>query len=166
MRDPDEDIWVRRHIPATLAMIPTQKSVDVLAAALDESDGFLRYKVVAALERLRREGGQLNFPRETIEKLTLAEGRQYFNYLSLRYNLFGKQALPADSLLARALDQKIERIVDRIFRLLGLRYDWKDIGAARWTLQHGVNVSAADLPAPNPGPYFFIAGENTGRSAL
>ena len=94
--------------------------MDVLAAALDESDGFLRYKVVTALERLRREGGQLNFPRETIEKLTLAEGRQYFNYLSLRYNLFGKQALPADSLLARALDQKIERIVDRIFRLLAL----------------------------------------------
>ena len=137
MRDPEEDIWVRRHIPATLALIPIQKSADVLAAALDESDGFLRYKVVTALERLRREGGQLNFPRETIEKLTLAEGRQYFNYLSLRYNLFGKQALPADSLLARALDQKIERIVDRIFRLLGLTYDWKDIGAARWTLQHG-----------------------------
>jgi HEAT repeat protein len=25
MRDPDEDIWVRRHIPATLAQIPSQK---------------------------------------------------------------------------------------------------------------------------------------------
>ena len=30
MRDPEEDIWVRRHIPATLAQIPSQKSVDVL----------------------------------------------------------------------------------------------------------------------------------------
>ena len=30
LRDPDEDIWVRRHIPATLAQIPSQKSVDVL----------------------------------------------------------------------------------------------------------------------------------------
>jgi CRP-like cAMP-binding protein len=137
MRDPEEDIWVRRHIPATLALIPSQKSADVLAAALDESDGFLRFKVVSALERLRREKDTLTLPRETIEKLTLAEGRQYFNYLSLRYNLFGKQALPADSLLARALDQKMERIVDRIFRLLGLTYAWKDIGAARWTLQHG-----------------------------
>ena len=46
LRDPEEDIWVRRHIPATLALIPGQKTVDVLAAALDERDGFLRYKVV------------------------------------------------------------------------------------------------------------------------
>ena len=50
MRDPDEDIWVRRHIPGTLAQIPSQKSVDVLVAALEEPDGFLRYKPVAALE--------------------------------------------------------------------------------------------------------------------
>ena len=45
MRDKDEDVWVRRHIPATLAMIPAQKSVDVLVGALEEEDGFLRYKV-------------------------------------------------------------------------------------------------------------------------
>ena len=140
MRDADEDIWVRRHIPATLALIPAQKSVDVLAAALQEPDGFLRYKVVAALERLRREGAPLKVPRESIERIALAESRQYFNYLSLRHNLFGRQAkpsLPAQSLLGLALDQKLERILDRIFRLLALVYPWKDIRAARWTLEHG-----------------------------
>ena len=26
LRDPDEDIWVRRHIPSTLAQIPSQKT--------------------------------------------------------------------------------------------------------------------------------------------
>lgn len=146
LRDPDEDVWVRRHIPATLAQIPSQKSVDVLSAALAEPDGFLRYKVVAALERLRREDGALTFPREPIERLALAEGRHYFNYLSLRYNLFAKKALPADSLLARALDQKIDRTRDRIFRLLGLIYPWKDISAARWTLENGeVRLRASAL---------------------
>src|SRR3954468_16562855 len=30
MRDPDEDIWIRRHIPGTLALIPSQASIDVL----------------------------------------------------------------------------------------------------------------------------------------
>ena len=65
MRDPEEDIWVRRHIPATLAQMPSQKSVDVLAAALSEPDGFLRYKVIAALDRLRRDRcADLTFPRE------------------------------------------------------------------------------------------------------
>lgn len=163
MREPEEDLWVRRHIPATLALISSQKSVDVLAAALGEPDGFLRYKVVAALERLRRDSGEmerlrrdsggmerlrrdtdgLTFPRDTIERLTLSEGRQYFNYLSLRYNLFGRKRLPGDSLLERALDQKLERIQDRIFRLLGLVYPWKDILAARWTLQRGDSRSRA-----------------------
>ena len=27
LRDPDEDIWVRRHIPSTLAQIPSQKTM-------------------------------------------------------------------------------------------------------------------------------------------
>ena len=59
MRDKDEDLWVRRHIPGTLAMIPSQKSVDVLVGALQEEDGFLRYKAIAALAKLRREHDEL-----------------------------------------------------------------------------------------------------------
>ena len=140
MRDPEEDIWVRRHIPATLASIPSQKSVDVLAAALEETDGFLRYKVITALERLRHESADLKFPRENVERFALSESRQYFNYLSLRHNLFGRpgtQVVPPDSLLGLALEQKLDRTLDRIFRLLALIYPWKDISAARWTLKHG-----------------------------
>jgi CRP-like cAMP-binding protein len=137
MRDPDEDIWVRRHIPATLALIPGQKSVDVLAGSLDDPDGFLRYKAVAALERLRHGHDTLTFPREGIEKLAVAEGRSYLNYLSLHHNLFGRKQLPADSLLARALAQKMERTKDRIYRLLALVYPWRDISAAQWTLENG-----------------------------
>lgn len=136
LRDPGEDVWVRRHIPGTLALIKAQRSVDVLAAALDEPDGFLRYKVVAALGRLRRESPGLAFPREPVERLTLSEARQFFNYLSLRYNLIARKALPAGSLLEHALDQKLERIRDRVFRLLALIYPPKDIEAARWTVQN------------------------------
>ena len=72
LRDPEEDIWVRRHIPGTLAQIPSQKTMDVLAAALDERDGFIRYKVVSALERLRREHPELTLAGEPIEKLAIA----------------------------------------------------------------------------------------------
>ena len=136
MRDADEDIWVRRHIPSTLAQMPSQKSVDVLVAALEEPDGFLRYKVIAALERLRRTDVPLSFPRETLEALTLHEGIHYFNYLSLYDNLFGRKQLDSD-LLARTLEQKMERTRDRVYRLLALIYPWRDVGAAQWTLRHG-----------------------------
>jgi AAA family ATP:ADP antiporter len=136
MRDADEDIWVRRHIPSTLAQIPAQKSVDVLVAALEDPDGFLRFKIIAALERLRRTDVPLSFSRDTLEALTLREGSRYFNYLSLYDNLFGRKQLASD-LLARTLEQKMERTRDRIYRLLALIYPWRDIGAAQWTLRHG-----------------------------
>ncbi len=137
LRDPDEDAWVRRHIPTTLARIPCQKSVDVLVGALEEQDGFLRFKAVAALERLRRERPDLTFPREPIEALALKESRAYFNALSLHANLYGRSRELPDSLLARALVEKLNRTKDRVYRLLSLIYPWKDITAARWTLEHG-----------------------------
>jgi ATP:ADP antiporter, AAA family len=137
LQDPDEDVWVRRHIPATLAQIPSQRSVDVLAAALGDPDGFLRYKAVSALERVRRLDGAFTFPRDRIEKLALSESRGYFNCLTLHHNLFGDGRLPGGSLLARALEEKMSRTRDRIFRLLTLVYPWRDISAAQWTLAHG-----------------------------
>jgi AAA family ATP:ADP antiporter len=137
LRDPEEDIWVRRHIPTSLSQIPSQKSVDVLVAALAEPDGFLRFKVVAALERLRRTDAPLTFPKETIEPQTLREGTQFFNYLTLHSNLSAGKTLQNSDLLFRTLEQKMERARDRIYRMLALIYPWRDIGAAQWTLGHG-----------------------------
>jgi len=137
LRDPEEDIWVRRHIPGTLAQIPSQKSVDVLAAALGDPDGFIRYKVVSALERLRREHPEFTMPTEPVEKLAIQEARRYFNFLSLHDNLFGKEKLSADSLLSQALIEHLARLRNRIFKLLTLLYRPTDIDAARFTLDHG-----------------------------
>ena len=137
LRDSEEEIWVRRHIPTSLAQIPSQKSVDVLVAALAEQDGFLRFKVVAALERLRRTDAPLSFPRDALETYTLREGAQYFNYLSLHSNLFAGKTPPDGDLLSKTLEEKMERTRDRIYRLLALIYPWRDIGAAQWTLGHG-----------------------------
>ena len=137
MRDPEEDVWVRRHIPGTLAQIPSQKTVDVLIGALEEEDGFLRYKVIAALARLRRDHEAFTFQREPVEALALKQIRTYFGYLSLHFNLFGKGRLSADSLLARALEEKMERMVNRTYLMLSLVYPWRDIAAARWALERG-----------------------------
>ena len=143
MRDPDEDVWVRRHIPATLALIPSQKTVDVLVGGLDERDGFLRFKVIAALARLRRERADLLVPRDPVEAQALVEARNFFNYLSLHHNLFGGNRLSKDSLLAQALEQKMDRMRNRVYLLISLIYPWRDVAAARWTLEHGDQRSRA-----------------------
>jgi AAA family ATP:ADP antiporter len=137
LRDTDEDIWVCRHIPATLARVPCQASMDILIDRLDEPDGFLRYKVLAALERLNRENPDLTFEAEPIETRAVTEGRGYFNWLSLYHNLFVRAGFPTDSVLALVLDQKLGRSVDRVYNLLRLLYPWKDIAAARWAIEHG-----------------------------
>jgi AAA family ATP:ADP antiporter len=137
MRDPEEDIWVRRHVPATLARIPCQATMDALVSALGEPDGFLRFKAVAAIERLRRDHPELTFPREPIEKLALGESLRSLTYLSLRYNLVERAKVPVDALLVKALDQKMSREIDRVYRLAGLIYPWKDIADARWAIERG-----------------------------
>ena len=137
LRDAEEDIWVRRHIPGTLAQIPSQKTMDVLASVLDERDGFIRYKVVSALERLRREHPELTLQGEPVERLVVQEARRFFNFLSLHDNLFGKGKLNPDSLLSQGLLEQMTRLRNRIFKLLTLIYPPVDIDAARWTLEHG-----------------------------
>jgi AAA family ATP:ADP antiporter len=147
LNDPREHIWVRRHIPSVLALIATQQSMDVLVKALDDPDGFLRYKVIAAIEKLRRDHGELSMERDPAEVLLVLETQRYHGYLTLRYTLAPPAAAtagergaddpqPRPSMLVRALDDKLERTLDRIYRLLGLLYPWKDIAAARYTIEH------------------------------
>ncbi len=143
LNDPDENLWVRRHIPGTLALIPSQKSIDILLKALEDDDGFIRYKAVTALGRLRQEHPKLTFNPEPVEKLALRDALRYYRYLGIHYNLFEKEGMSTDSLIGRAVEEKMERAMDRLYGLLGLIYPWKDMVAARWTIQHGEGRSRA-----------------------
>ena len=149
LRTPEENIWVRRHLPATIALIPCQKSMDVLVGALDDPDGFLRYKALAAAGKLHRDRPELTFSPDVVEKLVLKESTRHFELLSLYYNLFEKGGLGKDTLLARGLEEKRERAVSRIFALLSLLHPWKDIAAVRWALENGSGrqrASASEYP--------------------
>ena len=136
LRDPEEDIWVRRHIPGTVALIPCQKSMNILTEALEESDGFLRFRILAAIEKLHRSNPELTFSRNALESRALKEGARFMEYRAIYRHLFEQEKLPRDSLLACALREKMARTRDRVYRLLGLIYPWKDIEAARWAIHH------------------------------
>jgi AAA family ATP:ADP antiporter len=137
LRDQDEDLWVRRHLPATLALLPSDATVKVLIEALGDRDGFLRFKAVEALARIRRERPDLAIPPAPIEALVANETLRYANALTLHANLFIVGGLPRDTLLARALEEKQARSRHRMFRLLGLIYPAGDIEAARFAIEHG-----------------------------
>jgi ATP:ADP antiporter, AAA family len=143
LRDSGEDLWIRRHIPATIARIPCQNAMDILVEALDEKDGFLRYHVIAALERIHRIRPEISFNRQRIESVIQEEIARYTYYRQLYRVLFESQSCSKDSLVAHATAEKMKRGVDRIYRLLSLLYPWKDIAAARHTIEHGDTRSRA-----------------------
>jgi AAA family ATP:ADP antiporter len=136
LADHDEDIWVRRHVPSTLARIPSPASVQALLGALDAEDGFLRYKAVAALERLRRDHPALAIDAATIEKHVLVEAGRAFGALTLYTNLFTIGGVNPTSLLARALEERRQRATDRMFRLLGLVHPPSDVAAVSMALRN------------------------------
>ena len=144
LEDSDEQPWVRRHIPATLARIPCQAAMNALVRALPEQDGFLRFKVVDAIGALRRRSPHLTFSTEAIERLIHGETARYYTYLTLRYNIVTRDPQGARTLVVRALDDKLKRTLDRIYRELGLLYPWKQVAAARRTIETGDTHSRAN----------------------
>lgn len=136
LSDPDESPWIRRHLPATLRLIPCQESVDLLLGVLDDPDGFLRYKAMSALADLHRELPELRIDPKPLETRAFDEAARATHYWRAYGDLFGGDMQPK-TLLASALQQKVRRGVGRIYELLALIYPWRDIAAVRWTLEYG-----------------------------
>jgi ATP/ADP translocase/CRP-like cAMP-binding protein/HEAT repeat protein len=134
--DKNEDPAVRRHIPSTIARIPCPRAGDLLLEALAATDGYLQFMVIAGLEAMKRRQTALNFRREPLESLIILECEKNLRYAALRRNCFGDGMPDRGRLLARALLEKDTRSIDRIYRLLGLVFPWKDIYAARWSIEH------------------------------
>jgi AAA family ATP:ADP antiporter len=137
LTDQHEHVWVRRHVPATLAALPGQASLTALVGALDDPDGFLRYKIIEAIAAIRRAQPALTLPPGVVDRLVIQETSRYYNYLTLRFNIVQRDSDGAQSLVVRALNDKLDRTLDRIYRLLGLIYPWQDIAAARHSRERG-----------------------------
>jgi CRP-like cAMP-binding protein len=135
MGDRDEDIWIRRHVPSTLALLPFPASVQALLTALEDPDGFLRYKAMMALDQLRRDNPELPIDPAIISRQITVEAGRAFNALTLHYNLFVAGGLDKGSLLARALSEKHARALNRTFNLLALIHPPADIAAVRHALK-------------------------------
>jgi AAA family ATP:ADP antiporter len=136
LADPREHLWIRRHVPATLALIPTQASMDALTSALEDHDRFLSVKAITAIEKLHRDHRSLTFPVAAIERRVLREAMRYYDDLCARHDLL-REPPTQGTLLVRALDERLERAIDCLYRLLGLLYNTDHVAAARYTIEHG-----------------------------
>lgn len=142
LNNPYEQRNIRLSIPRVMSMIGAQKTVDHLITNLDQNDLLVRFEVLRALNRLRMNFPMLKFPEKPIEKKILEEIHNYMSILRVLYTQSrsdpgngdksaGSKDLQrredARQLLAKALEEKLDKNLERIFRLLGLKYVLKDM---------------------------------------
>ncbi|MCW5980986.1 MAG: HEAT repeat domain-containing protein [Bryobacteraceae bacterium] len=131
LRDPSTPIAVRRQIPRVVAGVQAQIAVDTLQACLGVDDLTVRTAVLKALYRLREEAPWLKYDRQLITHEIRREAVMYFHlYAALERFRHGRRDGRATALLARTLDDRLKQTLDRLFRLLGLRYPPSQIRAA------------------------------------
>ena len=132
LRDDAAPLRVRRQVPRVLKNIQNQQSVDVLLSAVNHPDFSIRTAVLKALNRLRESGANLNFNEQFITDQVLNEARHYCE-LNAALVPFRSQELAdhtATKLLARSIEEQLKATLERLFRLLGLRYPPKEIYSA------------------------------------
>jgi ATP:ADP antiporter, AAA family len=147
LRDETRPLKVRRQVPRVLKLICDQRSVDVLLTALSSEDLPIRAAVLKALNRLRETCPGLRYDDAFIAQQIGKEARYYFELnAALVHLLEGKrQRHTSRSLLARTIEEHLRDTLERLFRLLGLRYPPKEIYSAYVAVsrQRAEEVSAA-----------------------
>jgi ATP:ADP antiporter, AAA family len=119
MKDPGEDVEVRRSIPRVLAYVPHQASLEILLEGLFDYDAVVADRSLRALSKLRLIDANLRFDGEKISMRIRDECEKtlwFERALALLYPDGG-----STDLLAQLLNEKIERGKDNVFRLLALR---------------------------------------------
>jgi AAA family ATP:ADP antiporter len=142
---------VRRQAPRALKLIRTQRSVDVLVQAIGHGNLSIRESVLRALNSIRNHQPDLDFHQRFVTDQILAEARYYFE-LSASLAPFaaapvagGSAPRTATGLLARTIEQRLEQAIERLFRLLGLRYPPVEIYSAwlAWRTRRNEELGAA-----------------------
>jgi AAA family ATP:ADP antiporter len=127
--DDSSPVRIRRQIPRVLKDIADQRSVDILLAALGHPDLSIRVSILRALNRLRETAPNLHFESKTVTENILKEARHYFELYAALHPFQDTKVddRKAAKLLARSIEDRLKQTLERLFRLLGLRYPPKEI---------------------------------------
>jgi ATP/ADP translocase/HEAT repeat protein len=159
--DPEVDLTVRRRIPAIVAEQSCQIAATVLTRSLGDTPVPVRHAVTRALSRLHA-GGSYRFDEETIDAAIRSEARHYAalgQILHLRERAGNPEKGRVNTDALRSLR---EECLERIFRLLGLRYDQRDIYDAY------LGITSGDATLRSSAVEFVdnLIGYNTSRYLL
>ncbi|MDZ7659017.1 Npt1/Npt2 family nucleotide transporter [Fodinibius sp.] len=130
--DSNLDKDIRKNIPGIFSYLSEQAAVNQLFDMISIDDPNLRYHVIKALNKLRRKSSGLEMDIPKVRKTIKNEAKHYFEMLAV------KQIQPSNrpnAILIKALEEKLDQNTERIFRLLGLIYNPKDMYGTYLSLQ-------------------------------
>jgi ATP/ADP translocase len=138
------DRTARRVALRALARIPYQRTVDLLLEGLPAAPAAVRQAVVPVLLRLRERRSELRFRRRTVDRAlrqTVGDLRGLDRVIA---DLGPGRDEAGDRLLRRCLRETRWRGIERVFQLLALLYDPRDILGAWLRFNHGDRHRRAD----------------------
>ncbi len=127
VNDHDLPLGTRANVLRVLRLLPQERSVRALIDLLDSGEPTIRYAALRSLNAMRMRWPGLAVDRRRIEQSVVRDTRFYFEVLaSLRAT---QQTTPtaSESLLTRALQERLDQYLERIFRLLGLCFSPEDM---------------------------------------
>lgn len=137
-------VEARRYIPLVLKGFYTQEAIRSLFRLLDNPDLTVRLETIRALSEIRRSNPELKFNKYKVVEVIFEECRLHHNTLSAMHTQIiisyrnrkkSKQEIRQEERDARTsllelLERRLDSGLERIFKLLGLRYPQRDVDIA------------------------------------
>jgi len=155
VHDKSIDIEKRKLLTSLMENIGIQKSVDYLFELVDFNDLVIRNESIKSLNNLKKNFINLKFKRKYVVQKIFDEARLYHDTLAVLYaqlslypyklgdELNGLKKLEARKSLINLLERRLDGNLERIFRLLGLRYQLDEM----LIVFHGIKDSKEDIRA-------------------
>lgn len=152
LKNPNMDKDVLRAIPVIIKKTKSQRTVDLLTDLLDHKDFKVRQEALRSLNRLRVSSPKLIYNHLEYSDHILEEINLYRDLLSVIYAQKRQVTLSetqeervalrkAREQLIKAIKTRLDFQLERIFLLLGLQYDPKEM----WTAYRGVRSNRTEL---------------------
>ena len=139
LRDPGEDIRVRRAIPGVLGRIGTRRAAGILAAGLKRGDADVADETIEALFRLRSLHPEMPFDESDVRPAVLGLIRKACSLILALER--AERAPAAGAPLAGDLGALLSKTVRQVFELLSLLYPYEDIVRAYQNYHEGLKKS-------------------------
>jgi AAA family ATP:ADP antiporter len=134
--DAEMPLDVRREVPDVLLAIGSRAAQNVLTESVLDRDVVLRYRCIAALNKLGQLHPDRPVDRKIVESVLAAEILGHYRSYQVIGSLARTLSDPTDP-VRQGLQESMEKETERIFRLLKMLYPGHDLHSAYVGLQSG-----------------------------